>query len=174
MYTSSKYSILLLLSLTPMTYSNTAAETQTAANNDYDIPLHRSPAEHFKDVLNMGLIKICHTHRIDPLKTQIYSPEEETTFTSETAHNSDRLPDLLARTVGVEPTVTVTTTTTFSKEELELYTFNRFKRAILKFAEIKDLCESAADKDGKTITCTAVLTLEEFKKLQAKAHAKNK
>lgn len=123
-------------------------------------------ADHFKHVLAAGLIKTCEAHQIDELNAHLYAPEDGSTFSSAVSNNGDGLVDRMKRIAGTEPTISISADAVFTPEETN--SKNRFKLALLKFAENPDLpCKQMVDSNGnKTVACTIVMTLKEFAALK--------
>jgi|GEM_PF-2169763 hypothetical protein len=137
---------------------------QGAAEQSEAVESTKQPtlADHLKDALAAGLIKICQPHQIDELSANIYSPEEGSTFSTTVSTNGDGLVDRVKRTFGTEPTIRISSNAVFTPEETEPKI--RFQRALLKFAENADLpCKQKVYSNGnKVVVCTIVMELKEF------------
>lgn len=157
------YHIALLLSFAHISYG--AGIPQNTGNHfDYVQP---SLVERFEHALTAGLIHLCEQHHVDELNATIYCPDAESTFSSSVSTNSDSLLHRLKRIIGSKPTISISSTTHFKTDETT--PSNPYKRAILKFAENKNMpCTQTTDANGKTITCTIVLELKEFLALKEK------
>ena len=80
--------------------------------------------------------------------------------------NGNGIVDRLKRLIGIQPTISISSTVTFNPHDSQAPT--RFKQAMLKFDKGGMPCTAAPNEQGyNTITGTVVIPLKEFNDLKA-------